>query len=438
MPILVQLLQQRGGPLQELVNVAVAHQWAPFEAIGSLETEVDRAYEQLSRHADEIVVLATCNRFEVYAIADDELVDAALRFLEERGYAGYARVFRGIEAARRLLRIASGLESAVLGETEILGQVSSAYQRALEMGYAGKKLSLLFQYAVRTGKRVRSETRISYGHVGAPGAAVHAVEKSIGGLEGKAVVVVGAGEAGAAIARLVRSQAPRARIIIVNRTLERAAKLAAEVGGEAAPLDDDSLARALSEADAVFIAVSSAEPVIRKRHLERVQRRIMIADISNIPAVEMPLPPNVAYIGLSGIEGYVREVIELRRAEVPKAERIVEESLEKLVRVWTGRAADHAIAKLMAYAEAVYRGEVEELLSALGVRESDGARARSVAEAFARSLASKLLRPVILHLREAALNGDMELLEALARIVEQELEKLERARAARHPAAERS
>lgn len=163
----------------------------------------------------------------------------------------------------------------------------------------------------------------------------------------------------------------------------------------------------------------------------------MIADISNIPAVEMPLPPNVAYIGLGGIEGYISEVIELRRAEVPKAERIVEESLEKLVRVWTGRSADYAIARLMAYAETVYREGVEELLSALGVKGSDGARTRGVAEAFARSLASKLLRPVILCLREVAVNGDVELLESFVGVVERELEKLKGAKAARYPAAGR-
>jgi len=411
-----------GHSLDSLVAVAVTHKWAPLEAVGAFENRVEEAYEALAPYAEELVVLATCNRFEVYALAPDpRFLVKVEEFLGP--YASYARVLRGEEAARHLFRVASGLESAILGENEILGQVSRAYEYAREHGYAYKYMSLLFHYAIKTGKLVRGKTMISYGNVGAPGAAVHAAEKIIGGYDGHTVLIIGAGEAGSIVARLIRQRAPRARILIANRTVEKAVKLAEEVRGEAFSLD--ALPELLPRSDVVFAAVTVEEPLLRREMLERMKPGSLIVDISNPPAVETPLPSHLGYIGLQGLERVIQETLERRRREVPKAERIVEEQLGLFVKAWRRRAADEAISTMMEYARMVTREELEELASRLRGAGVNGASlvVEKLAQDFAESLIKKLYRPLIVYAHRAAVEGEPGHLDSLVENFRRELEK---------------
>jgi len=405
--------------LEDLVAVALTHKWAPLDVVGSYEARVGDAYEALDGGAEELVVLATCNRFEVYAVAPSPGFLVRLEeFLGE--HARYARTLRGVEAARHLFRVAAGLESAILGENEILGQVAKAYEEARRRGTVGKYLSLLFHYAIKTGKLVRTKTMISYGSVGAPGAAVHAAEKVLGGFNGRTVLVVGAGEAGTIIARLVRQRAPKARILVANRTLERAVRLAEEVRGEAFPLDD--LPRLLPMADAVFVAVTVEKPLLTRGLLELVKRGALVVDISNPPAVEHPVPGHIGYIGLQGLEQVIRETLERRLQEVPKAERIVEEQLGLFVRAWRRRAADEAIASFMEYARRVLEEELEELSGRLRGLGVDGA-ALEASRMFGESLVKKLYRPLIVYAQSLASNGEARVLDELVEAFRRELEK---------------
>lgn len=421
-----------GHSLDSLVVVAVTHKWAPLEAVGAFENRVDEAYEALAPYAEELVVLATCNRFEVYALAPDpRFLVKAEEFLGP--YASYARVLRGEEAARHLFRVASGLESAILGENEILGQVARAYEYARSKGYAYKYMSLVFHYAIKTGKLVRGKTMISYGNVGAPGAAVHAAEKILGSYNGRTVLVIGAGEAGSIVARLVRQKAPKARILIANRTVEKAVKLAEEVRGEAFSLD--GLEELLSQVDVVFAAVTVDKPLLTQRLLERLQPGALVVDISNPPAVETPVPGHVGYIGLQGLERVIRETLERRKREVPKAERIIEEQLLLFTKAWRRRAADEAIASMMEYARLVLREELEELESRLrgaGVNGASPVVAGLVRE-FSESLLKKLYRPLIVYAHQAAVSGAAEQLDSLVEQFRRELEK----RVNRRPARDR-
>ena len=408
-----------GRSLDDLVLVAVTHKWAPLDVVGYYENRVDEAYEALAPYADEIVVLATCNRFEVYALAPSpRFLAKAEEYLGD--HARYARVLRGLEAARHLFRVASGLESAILGENEILGQVAKAYERARAGGYASKYMSILFHYAVRTGKLVRSKTMISYGNVGAPGAAVHAAEKVLGSYDGRTVVVVGAGEAGSIVARLIRQKSSKARIIVLNRTYEKALKLAEEVRGEALGLD--ALPSIASKADVVFVAVTVEKPLLTREIMMSMRPGSLVVDISNPPAVELPVPGHLGYIGLTGLESVIRETLERRRREVPRAERIIEEQLNLFQRAWRRRAADEAIAVVMEYASRVLEEELQELYSRLRGLGVNGA-APVVAREFAQSLVKKLMRPLIVYAHEAAVNGSPQQLDELVEKFRRELEK---------------
>lgn len=408
-----------GKDLGSLVVAALTHKWAPLEVAGAFEGRVEEVYELLSPHAEEIVVLATCNRFEVYALSPSPQFLVKLEgFLG--GNARYVRVFRGVDAARHLFRVASGLESAILGENEVLGQVSKAYEYARSRGYASKYMSLLFHYAVRTGKLVRAKTMISYGNVGAPGAAVHAAGKILGSYDDRLVLVLGAGEAGSIVARLVRQQSPRARIVIANRTVEKALKLAEEVRGEAIGLS--SFTSILPRADVVFIAVTVDKPLLTRRLLERLRPGSLVVDISNPPAVELPIPDHIGYIGLAGLERVIKETIERRRREVPRAERIVEEQLQLFMRAWRRRAADEAIAVFMEYSTRVLEEELAELYSRLRGIGVNGA-ASTLTHEFGKSLIKKLMRPLIVYAQEAAINGSTGELDGIVEKFRRELEK---------------
>jgi len=424
--------RQVGYSLDSLVAVAITHKWAPLDVVGALENRVEDAYEALAPYAEELVVLATCNRFEVYALAPDpRFLAKAEEFLGE--HARYARVLRGEEAARHLFRVASGLESAILGENEILGQVSRAYEYARQHGYALKYMSLLFHYAVKTGKLVRGRTMISYGNVGAPGAAVHAAEKILGSYEGRSVLVVGAGEAGGIVARLVRQRAPGARILVANRTLEKALRLAEEVRGEAFGLD--ALPDLLPAVDVVFVAVTVDKPVLTRELLGSMRPGSLVVDISNPPAVETPVPSHLGYIGLQGLERVIKETLERRKREVPKAERIVEEQLGLFVKAWRRRAADEAISTMMEYARLVIREELEELASRLRGAGVNGASSvvERLAGDFAESLVKKLYRPLIVYAHRSAVEGEPGQLDSLVEQFRRELEK----RVSRRPARDR-
>lgn len=410
-----------GRSIDELVAVSLSHKWAPLDVVGSYETKVNDAYTALAAYTDEIVVLATCNRFEVYALpSSSRFADKVKEFLGQNFK--YARIIRGIDAVRHLFRVASGLESAVIGENEVLGQVSRAYEQARSLGYASKYMSVLFHYAIKTGKLARAKTMISCGNIGAPGAAVHAAEKVAGGFDGRTVLVIGAGEAGSIIARLIRQRYPSARIIILNRTYERALALAREVQGEAHVLNE--LEDYLYDADVVFVAVTVEEPIIKRSQLEKMRQGALVVDVSNPPAVEHPVPSHIGYIGLSGIERVVKETIERRLKEVPKVESIIEEQLKVFEKAWKRRAVDEAITAFMDYANHVTREELEELVVRLkntigrGDNEIDG-----VLQDFAQSLTKKLLRPLILYAHEVAVNGSPEILGELVKKFQNELRK---------------
>lgn len=413
-------MQLKIPSIANILAITINHKNASLDDIGALEPRVEEAYQRLYPYVDEIVILATCNRFEIYVYTSnpDELLTHA------RSLLGYlwdkALVLRGMDAVRHLFRVTAGLESMIVGETEILSQVRKAYDYARDSAYAGRLLGLLFSRAIHVGKRVRSETRISVGNVGFPGAAVRLAERIFNSLDDKMVVVVGAGEAGKIVATLIRERYKNARMVIVNRTVERALELAKLVGGEGYGLE--MLPMLLEKADVVFIAVTTREPVLRARHVERVRPGLAVIDISVPSAVDENARKKIRYYGLEDVKRVVDEIVAKRLAEVPKAERIVEEELQVFRRLWARRAADEAIREVMRYAEKVVEEEIAEALSRLHGMGFDGA-ATGVIEAMARSLAKKLLRPLIVYMHETAQVGEYDVIADVSEAFRRELSK---------------
>ncbi|AEM39211.1 glutamyl-tRNA reductase [Pyrolobus fumarii 1A] len=411
--------------LDSLYMVGVDWKMVDTAKLAVLEGRVDDVYELLYPHVDELVVLPTCNRFEVYMVRGNGCsmcIEEVLRFIRLHVGVEKPRVLRGVEAARHLFRVASGLESMVLGEPEILGQVKRAFEYALKRAYTGKLLDLVFRYAIKTGKRVRSETGIGKGSIGIPGAAVILAEEKLGTLKDKIVGVIGAGEAGSIIASLAAKKGA-AKILIANRSFERARSLAKSLGEIAEPVEWGLLERLMTESDVVFAAITVDRPVIPASVSRSARRGLVVIDISNVPVFES-LPEWVEYHGFNEVVEVARRMAEVRRSEVPKAEKIIEEELNKLMRAVKKRIADEAIETMMKFAKAMVDNEVRRAVSVLRGRGIDVGAVEDVLRDLAWSSVRKSLRPLIIALQEAAEAGRIRMLEEVRTVFEKEYAKV--------------
>ena len=355
---------------------------------------------------DEVAVMSTCYRVEIYAAT--RCPSAATIALRQ---ALNARAGRELplfelhceEAFRHLVRVASSLESAILGEPQILGQVKDAFQRAIELGVAGKELTTVLNRALAGAKRVRTETAvgragISWGH-----AAATLAEKVLGTMQGRRVVVVGAGEMARLSAQHLRDQG--ARITVLNRTLANGEALAQEVGGTARPLD--ALEEELTHADVVVsaapVAPSAFQPEAMAR-LARARRRPMVlVDLAvprAIPA-ETGAIDDVFLCDVDDLGQVMKASMSERTAAVEDADKIVSEEVDKHVRAEAERRAAPLIQEMRKRASAIAREEVERTLRRLG---EDPELERRL-DAMAGSIVSKILHAPSARLRQAVCDG---------------------------------
>ena len=322
-----------------LAVVGLNHTTAPVEVrerAAVREDEREAILAHLRRHAREVMLLATCNRTEVYlaGIEGDPL--AAFEgswghFLRE-----YLYVYQGEDAARHLYRVASGLDSLVIGETQIQGQVKRAWQDASGRGDTGALLNKAAQGALNAGKKVRSETGLSDKVVSVSSVAVELAQQVLGDLTGRTALIVGAGETAELTLTHLRSAGVQ-DIIVVNRTAERARQLADKMGGRVCAAE--YLHEALPEAD-VLIASSAAPHYVlgaagvRAALAERPERPMMLIDIS-VPRI---LDPEIASVmgahlyNLDDLQGVVSRNLAARRGALPQAEIIVNELVDDLQR----------------------------------------------------------------------------------------------------------
>ena len=361
-----------------LFAIGLSHRTAPVdlrECVDFARGGVDAALSALvSRGVGrEVVVLSTCNRAEIYAVGDtDATADGVGRFFSEYHNVPHARVAehlyqrRGAEAARHLFRVAAGLDSLVVGEPQILGQVKAAYSTASDLHYTGTLTNRLFHSAFAAGKRVRSETGLGEGAVSVSYAAVALARKIFGDLGGRTVAVIGAGEMGKLTALHMKSHDVR-HITIVSRTMAHAARTAEAIGGaSAAPWDE--LDAVLSASDIVITATGAAAPILTKAHIESVMRPrrnrpLFIIDIAMPRDVEAAAGEieQVFLYNIDDLQSTVRENLARRASEVARAEAIVGEEVDKFGAWFRSRGAIPTVVALRERFEAIRRAELERL-----------------------------------------------------------------------------
>lgn len=351
---------------------------------------------------DEVAVLSTCYRVELYATTDrPEAALAALRLALERraGRAVPLQERVGAEAFRHLARVAASLESAVLGEPQILGQVKEAFRRASAAGTAGGALAGVLAGALLAAKRGRTETALGRAGVSWGHAATVLAEKVLGPVAGRRVVVIGAGELARLTAQHLREQ--RAVIVVLNRTPEHAQALAAEVGGEARPIE--ALADELLRADVLVSAAPAVPaelaPAALARTMRARRRRLVLVDLAVPRAISAGVGElaDVYLCDVDDLDRVMKAAVALRSSAAERAERIVEEEVARRSRDEAERRAAPIIRELRSQAEAIAHQEVERTLQRLGEDPELGRRL----EAMSRAIVAKLLHAPSARLREA-------------------------------------
>jgi len=413
----------------ELLVVGVNHKKAPVELREKLAFDAKALAPALDAlraavASTEEVILSTCNRVELYVVrdaGDADPLEAAARFLAaQRGHPVdevRAVLYRhaGAEAVRHLFEVASSLDSMVVGETQIIAQVKQAYVAAKEAGHTGRVFNPLFQRALAVAKQVHSTTGIGERSVSVPSVAAKLAEKIFQELAGKRVLILGAGETGALTLAAMRERGVR-DVTVVNRTVENACALAAEVGGTGHGLDE--LASELGRADIVIGCLSSERPVVGVddvRAALKVRRNepmffIDIAVPRNVDA-EVNRIDNVYLFNVDDLQGIVNQNLLEREREVAACAPLLETETEAVVRDLAVLDVRDVLTRLRASFEAV--GD-EELKRTLGKLASLTPEQRVEIEALVHRLVNKLLHEPTTRIKDEASNGHAQRLADLA------------------------
>ena len=386
--------------------VGINHNTAPVAVRERFAFSLEELPAALPRFGGAAVLLSTCNRTEVYVAAHHPIaagsVIALLRELKGGADASDDVFYHhtDMEAAAHLLRVAAGIESMIIGESEILGQVRTAFDAATAAKSQNAVLSRLFQTAIRGGRRVRSETEIGRRAVSVSSTAVALARSTVGDLTSRTVLVVSAGDTGKLTARSL-AESGASRLLVTNRTAGRAEKIAAELGGEAVPFE--RLGEAMAEADIVISSSAAPNYLIDREAVVQATagrngRALLLIDIAvprDIDPVVRDLP-SVHLYDIDDLQGLVKRNLGARQRELSKAETILDEELDRFGEWVRTQGMVPTVAALRARGDAIGREEVERTLKRL---PDLSPQQRKRVEAMANALVKKLLHDPIVRLK---------------------------------------
>jgi glutamyl-tRNA reductase len=411
-----------------IVVIGVNHRTGPVELLEKVmisEASMPKALHSLIVRDDirEAVVLSTCNRTEVYAVAErfhgaysdirDFLCESSGLPVDQITPHLYSQ--HDDEAIVHLFEVASGIDSAVLGETEIVGQVRGAWERAMGEGTARNTLNLLFRYALEVGKRARTETAISRSTASVSHAAVEMAEEILGSLDQCNVLVVGAGEMGEGVATAL-ARAGASTVTVINRTASRGEALAEKVGAQVSSFD--SLESELRRADVVVACTGAGGVVIDAEMVQRardgVASPLLIVDIALPRDVDAHVAAldGVTLRDLDDLSEWAKRGIETRANEVGQVRDIITEEVDRFALDQAQRQAAPLVAQLREVVDGIRVAEMERY----GTRLADMSdEHRELVEAITRGIVAKLLHNPSVRLREAAGTPQGERLSAAVR-----------------------
>ncbi|WP_421849057.1 glutamyl-tRNA reductase [Marinomonas sp.] len=405
-----------------LITVGVNHKTAPVSIRERVAFAPEKMIDALSsliseNKANEAVIVSTCNRTELYCSVEDfSKVDEVIAWLGK--YHGialpelqqYCYTHADDESVRHVMRVASGLDSLILGEPQILGQVKSAYAVSQEGSCIGPELESLFQRTFSVAKRVRTDTAIGENPVSIAFAAVSLAQRIFADIRNSTALLIGAGQTIELVARHLKENGIK-RIIVANRTLARAQVLADELNAEAIMLGE--IGDYLSQADIVISSTASQLPIIGKGMVERAtsQRRhspMLLIDI----AVPRDIEPEVdevndAYLyTVDDLHSVIEENVRARQDAAKAAEQMIEEGVDSYRRVVESRKVSDLIVTFRQSAEAIKNTELEKALKGLEMGQSP----EQVLNKLAHGLMNKLIHAPTRYLRDAGADADQDAL----------------------------
>lgn len=409
-----------------LACLGLSHRTAPVEVRERHAFPASRMGEALAALRDygavrEAVMLQTCGRIEFYAELDDyeagvaQLKSFLLNFRHgalEYDLESYLYTHLGSAAVEHLFRVSTGLDSMLIGEAEILGQVKDAYVQAQRAKTIGTTLHRLFGEALRAGKTARSTTRIGGESLSLATAAIEAAKAHRGTLAGACIALAGAGKMSRTALRRLRDEGVR-RVVVANRTLSHGRALVEAFGfGDAVEMP--ALAGALRDADVLFASTGAAHFILTRDDVAgvmsgREQRPLLVVDLAVPRDVDPDVGtlPNVALLDVDGLRPVIDERLDVRREAIPEVERIIAKYAERFLRWYRSQLAVPAIASLTQKAEAIRRAELERLFARCPELTE---RERTLVTGMSMTIVSKLLHSAISNIREKATDEQEEVL----------------------------
>ena len=403
-----------------LVVIGLNHRTVPLDLLERMTIDDARLPKALGdvvsrEHVSEAVVLSTCNRTEIYVVAekfhgayaDVRNFLAEMAYLAPETFADHLYVHYDAQAVSHLFGVAAGLDSAVIGEAEILGQVRTAWEIAQDENAAGTSLNLLFRHAIEVGKRARTDTAISRNIVSVSTAAVAMAVERLGGLDGRRVLVLGAGDMGEGMVRAIAGGGRAGGVVdvrIANRTWERSVALAAQVGGSAIRLAE--LNDALAEVDLLLTGTGANSMMLEHSDLDRIMRArdhrpLLIVDV----AVPRDVDPSAAdvegvtLLDMDDLRAFAEVGRQGRQREVAAVRALIDRELERFVAVSSAREVAPLVSSLHDRGETIRRAELDRFRAKLASLEP--AQLEAV-EGLTKGIVAKLLHEPTVGLKDAA------------------------------------
>lgn len=410
-----------------ILSAHITHKWVDIQKLELFSSKEAKSllhtfYSLPS--VKECIILKTCNRVEIY-MATESLEKAKNEFNEitrgfvHSGLAENIKFLENINSLHHLMKVSSGLDSMIVGEDQILGQIKQAYEFAKNEKTIGKTLSTAFRKAINVGKKVREHTRINKGNVSVGSSSVELAEKLLGSLNGKTVLVIGAGEMATLVVKALAVKNLKT-ILVVSRTYEHAINLANELKGEA--FGWDKLEECLKRADVIISAASAPHIIISKNNLKDINRKLFIIDIANPRNVSEDVKElsNIELHNIDGLKSIADENLQKRRDEVEKVEKIINEELKLLIGKYEEGNAEEIIREIYNKVNMIKEQEYKIALNKLN---SIDEKQKEVIYDLVNSLSNKILATPTLSLKKASKMNDKELLKSAIKLFNLELEE---------------
>lgn len=412
---------------QQFCNARITYKKAPIHLLERFTFKnVNEAYARFRELASdsECVILQTCNRVEIFLSSCDapdeqKILDiwSAATGLYKDDFSNNVELSFGQEAILHLLRLTSGLDSLVIGEDQILGQVRRSFEFSRSNGHSGSNLSLIFTKALKVGSKVRTTTRLNKGNVSIGSVAVNIAENYFDDLKSRGILIIGSGEGASLVAKSLRQR--EVKFMITSRTLERAKSFADTAGGD--PIAFENALSGLTRYDVVFVSTTAPYFLITYERINKAMstrnKGMLVFDLSNPRTVEDQISTikGIKLINMDQIAEIAENNLKLRKNEVASAEQIIDKEAKSFVDILKSKRVEQLIDSVFRSVEVLREAELDKTMSILSAKL--GAEDKRIIRELSRSIVSTVLSTPMNNLRKEARIGRVSEQE-LIRIVE--------------------